>query len=594
MKEKRSSFLRLWGYLKTYRYAVIFATLLKILSVVMSVVEPYILGLAITELTANLTDMMKGVPGAQINASYVGWVMIIYLFRGVLYELGSFFSNYYMTNAVQSTIEDMRNDLSEKINRIPVSYFDKHQFGDLLGRFTSDVETVSNALQQSFLQIVNAIFTLILVIAMVLYLNLTLGLIVIGSIPITFFGAQFIMKKSQPYFKQQADALGALNGFVQENLSGFNVLKLYVREESSQEDFREITQRLQKVGFKANFISGLMMPVLNAISDLTYLLVALVGALQVLAGRLTVGNMQAYVQYVWQINQPIQNLSQLASTLQSAKSSLDRVFQVLDEPDEVLGKNEALKKDLTGQVSFNHVDFQYVENKPLIRDFNLEVNPGEMVAIVGPTGAGKTTLINLLMRFYDVTKGSITVDGYDIRDLSRQDYRKQFGMVLQDAWLYEGTIKENLRFGNLDATDEEIVTAAKAANVDHFIRTLPGGYNMEMNQESSNISLGQKQLLTIARALLADPKILILDEATSSVDTRLELLIQKAMKNLMKGRTSFVIAHRLSTIQEADKILVLKEGQIIEQGNHESLLASKGFYYELYTSQFSKKEEAGS
>ena len=594
MKEKRSSFLRLWGYLKTYRYAVIFATLLKILSVVMSVVEPYILGLAITELTANLTDMMKGVPGAQINASYVGWVMIIYLFRGVLYELGSFFSNYYMTNAVQSTIEDMRNDLSEKINRIPVSYFDKHQFGDLLGRFTSDVETVSNALQQSFLQIVNAIFTLILVIAMVLYLNLTLGLIVIGSIPITFFGAQFIMKKSQPYFKQQADALGALNGFVQENLSGFNVLKLYVREESSQEDFREITRRLQKVGFKANFISGLMMPVLNAISDLTYLLVALVGALQVLAGRLTVGNMQAYVQYVWQINQPIQNLSQLASTLQSAESSLDRVFQVLDEPDEVLGKNEALKKDLTGQVSFNHVDFQYVENKPLIRDFNLEVNPGEMVAIVGPTGAGKTTLINLLMRFYDVTKGSITVDGYDIRDLSRQDYRKQFGMVLQDAWLYEGTIKENLRFGNLDATDEEIVTAAKAANVDHFIRTLPGGYNMEMNQESSNISLGQKQLLTIARALLADPKILILDEATSSVDTRLELLIQKAMKNLMKGRTSFVIAHRLSTIQEADKILVLKEGQIIEQGNHESLLASKGFYYELYTSQFSKKEEAGS
>lgn len=594
MKEKRSSFVRLWGYLKTYRYAVIFATLLKILSVVMSVVEPYILGLAITELTANLTDMMKGVPGAQINASYVGWVMIIYLFRGVLYELGSYFSNYYMTNAVQSTIEDMRNDLSEKINRIPVSYFDKHQFGDLLGRFTSDVETVSNALQQSFLQIVNAIFTLILVIAMVLYLNLTLGLIVIGSIPITFFGAQFIMKKSQPYFKQQADALGALNGFVQENLSGFNVLKLYVREESSQEDFRKITRRLQKVGFKANFISGLMMPVLNAISDLTYLLVALVGALQVLAGRLTVGNMQAYVQYVWQINQPIQNFSQLASTLQSAKSSLDRVFQVLDEPDEVLGKNEALKKDLTGQVSFNHVDFQYVENKPLIRDFNLEVNPGEMVAIVGPTGAGKTTLINLLMRFYDVTKGSITVDGYDIRDLSRQDYRKQFGMVLQDAWLYEGTIKENLRFGNLDATDEEIVTAAKAANVDHFIRTLPGGYNMEMNQESSNISLGQKQLLTIARALLADPKILILDEATSSVDTRLELLIQKAMKNLMKGRTSFVIAHRLSTIQEADKILVLKEGQIIEQGNHESLLASKGFYYELYTSQFSKKEEVGS
>lgn len=592
MKEKRSSFVRLWGYLRSYRFAVIFATLLKILSVIMSVIEPYILGLAITELTANLTDMARGVAGAEINAGYVGWVMVVYLFRGVLYELGSYYSNYFMTNAVQSMIEDMRNDLSEKINRIPVSYFDQHQFGDLLGRFTSDVETVSNALQQSFLQIVNAIFTLSLVIAMVLYLNLTLGLIVIASIPITFFGAQLIMKKSQPYFKEQADVLGALNGFVQENLSGFNVLKLYVREESSQEEFRDITRRLQQVGFKANFISGLMMPVLNAISDLTYLLVAVIGAIQVLAGRLTVGNMQAFVQYVWQINQPIQNLSQLAGTLQSAKSSLDRVFQVLDEPDEVLGKNESLDKELTGQVSFNHVDFQYVEDKPLIRDFNLEVNPGEMVAIVGPTGAGKTTLINLLMRFYDVTKGAITVDGHDIRDLSRQDYRKQFGMVLQDAWLYEGTIKENLRFGNLDATDEEIVAAAKAANVDHFIRTLPGGYNMEMNQESSNISLGQKQLLTIARALLADPKILILDEATSSVDTRLELLIQKAMKNLMKGRTSFVIAHRLSTIQEADKILVLKEGQIIEQGNHESLLAAQGFYYDLYMSQFSKKEEA--
>ena len=592
MKEKRSSFVRLWGYLRSYRFAVIFATLLKILSVVMSVIEPYILGLAITELTANLTDMAREVAGAQINAGYVGWVMIVYLFRGVLYELGSYYSNYFMTNAVQSMIEDMRNDLSKKINRIPVSYFDQHQFGDLLGRFTSDVETVSNALQQSFLQIVNAIFTLSLVIAMVLYLNLTLGLIVIASIPITFFGAQFIMKKSQPYFKEQADVLGALNGFVQENLSGFNVLKLYVREESSQEEFRDITRRLQQVGFKANFISGLMMPVLNAISDLTYLLVAVIGAIQVLAGRLTVGNMQAFVQYVWQINQPIQNLSQLAGTLQSAKSSLDRVFQVLDEPDEVLGKNESLDRELTGQVSFNHVDFQYVEDKPLIRDFNLEVNPGEMVAIVGPTGAGKTTLINLLMRFYDVTKGAITVDGHDIRDLSRQDYRKQFGMVLQDAWLYEGTIKENLRFGNLDATDEEIVAAAKAANVDHFIRTLPGGYNMEMNQESSNISLGQKQLLTIARALLANPKILILDEATSSVDTRLELLIQKAMKNLMKGRTSFVIAHRLSTIQEADKILVLKEGQIIEQGNHESLLAAQGFYHDLYMSQFSKKEEA--
>ncbi|RSI06023.1 putative ABC transporter ATP-binding protein [Streptococcus sanguinis] len=586
-----SSFARLWSYLKVYKFAVAFAIFLKILSVVMSVVEPFVLGLAITELTNNLLDMAKGVAGAQINVSYVGWVMVLYFVRAIIYEIGSYYSNYFMTNAVQATIRDLRNELSHKINRIPVSYFDKHQFGDLLGRFTSDVEAVSNALQQSFLQVINAVFTLILVIVMVLVLNLQLGVIVVISIPITYLSARFIVKKSQSYFKQQADVLGAMNGFVQENLTGFNILKLYVREESSQEDFRQITQKLQKVGFKASFISGLMMPVLNVISDLTYLLLALLGGLQVIAGRLTVGNMQAFVQYVWQINQPIQNLTQLAGQLQSAKSSLDRIFQVLDEADEVNDRTEKLDQDLTGQVSFKDVDFQYVADKPLIRNFNLEVKPGEMVAIVGPTGAGKTTLINLLMRFYDVSKGAITVDGHDIRHLSRQDYRKQFGMVLQDAWLYEGTIKENLRFGNLQATDEEIVEAAKAANVDHFIRTLPGGYNMEMNQESSNISLGQKQLLTIARALLANPKILILDEATSSVDTRLELLIQKAMKTLMQGRTSFVIAHRLSTIQEADKILVLKDGQIIEQGNHESLLADKGFYYDLYQSQFSKKAE---
>lgn len=590
MKEK-NSFLRLWGYLQTYRLPLYLAIFLKIVSVVMSVLEPFVLGLAITELTKNLLDMARGVAGAQINVSYVAWIMALYLLRGLFYELGAYYSNYFMTNAVQRTVQDMRNELSDKINRIPVSYFDRHQFGDLLGRFTNDVETVSNALQQSFLQVVNAVLTLVLVIGMVLYLNLLLGLIVVVSIPLTYFAARVIMNRSQPYFKKQADALGAMNGFVQEHLTGFNVLKLYGREEHSVQDFQNITQNLQEVGFKASFISGLMLPVLNALSDLTYLSVAVLGGLQVLAGRLTIGNMQAFVQYVWQVNQPIQNLTQLAGQLQSAQSSLDRVFQVLDEPDEVLGENRALTQDLTGQVSFKDVEFQYVADKPLIRNFNLEVNPGEMVAIVGPTGAGKTTLINLLMRFYDVTAGSISVDGMDIRDLSRQDYRKQFGMVLQDAWLYEGTIKENLRFGNLDATDEEIVAAAQAANVDHFIRTLPGGYNMEMNQESSNISLGQKQLLTIARALLADPKILILDEATSSVDTRLELLIQKAMKNLMKGRTSFVIAHRLSTIQEADKILVLKDGHIIEQGNHESLLADKGFYHDLYMSQFSKKED---
>lgn len=587
---KRNVFLRLWDYLQQYKGALFLAIFLKVFSSVMSVLEPFILGLAITELTANLLDMAHGVVGAHINISYIAMILALYFLRGLGYQLGSYWSNYFMTDAVQKSIHDLRRDLSEKINKIPVSYFDSQQFGNVLGRFTSDVETVSNALQQSFLQIINAFLTIFLVICMVLYLNWRLALVVILIIPITYISAQFILKKSQPYFKKQADALGDMNGFVQENLTGFNVIKLYGREEISSEEFREITQNLQEVGFKASFISGIMMPVLSAISDMAYLIVAVLGALQVLSGNLTVGNMQAFVQYVWQVSQPVQTITQLASILQSAKSSLDRIFEVLDEPEEVADVTEHLTHDLTGQVSFENVSFQYVADKPLIQNFNLDVKPGEMVAIVGPTGAGKTTLINLLMRFYDVTSGSIKIDGHDIRNLSRQEYRKQFGMVLQDAWLYEASIKENLRFGNLDATDEEVVEAAKAANVDHFIRTLPGGYNMEMNQESSNVSLGQKQLLTIARALLADPKILILDEATSSVDTRLELLIQKAMAKLMEGRTSFVIAHRLSTIQEADKILVLNNGQIIEQGNHESLLAAKGFYYDLYNSQFAKSK----
>ena len=382
-----SSFGRLWSYLQAYRFPLYLAIFLKIVSVIMSVLEPVVIGLAITELTKNTLAIIKGVEGAHINVSYVGLVLVVYLLRGLIYELAAYYSNYFMTNAVQATVQDMRNEMTEKINRTSVSYFDKHQFGDLLGRFTSDVETVSNALQQSFLQVVNAVFTLALVIGTVLYLNLQLGAIVVITIPITFFGARYIMSKSQPYFKQQADALGTLNGFVQENLTGFNVLKLFGREDRSLDDFKEITEDLQKVGFKANFISGLMMPVLNGLSDLTYLIVAVLGGLQVLAGRLTIGNMQAFVQYVWQINQPIQNLTQLAGQLQSAKSSLDRIFQLMDEPDEANDATEVLDGDLTGQVSFKHVDFQYVADKPLIRDFNLEVNPGEMVdeSLMGTT-----------------------------------------------------------------------------------------------------------------------------------------------------------------------------------------------------------------
>ncbi|MCK1247472.1 ABC transporter ATP-binding protein/permease [Streptococcus uberis] len=584
--KSRHVFMRLWFYLKPYKMSILLAFFLKVLSVVMSVLEPFVLGLAITEIGNNLIAIAKGVEGASMNYSYIAAILALYFVRALFFEIGSFGANYFMTKAVQASIKDLRSALSQKINKIPISYFDKHQFGDLLGRFTSDVDSVSNALQQSFLQMVNAILTIVLALAMTFYIDSGLSLILLLAVPLIYFSSQFVLKRSQPYFKEQAKVLGEMNAFVQERLTGFTVLKLYGREETSINEFHDITNKLEKVGFKASFISGLMMPVLHFISDFVYLVIALVAGLKVLAGKLTIGNMQAFVQYTWQISQPIQTMTQLAPMIQSAKSSLERIFDVLDEADDLSMEKFVLTKPLSGQVSFKNVNFSYRANQELIKDFNLEVSPGEMVAIVGPTGAGKTTLINLLMRFYDVTSGSITVDGYDIRDLSRKDYRRQFGMVLQDAWLFGASIKENLQFGNLEASDTDIIDAAKTANVDHFIRTLPGGYDMVINQESSNISLGQKQLLTIARALLANPKILILDEATSSVDTRLELLIQKAMKVLMQGRTSFVIAHRLSTIQEADKILVLKDGRIIEQGNHQSLLEQNGFYSELYHSQF--------
>lgn len=584
--KSRHVFMRLWFYLKPYKMSILLAFFLKVLSVVMSVLEPFVLGLAITEIGNNLIAIAKGVEGASMNYSYIAAILALYFVRALFFEIGSFGANYFMTKAVQASIKDLRSALSQKINKIPISYFDKHQFGDLLGRFTSDVDSVSNALQQSFLQMVNAILTIVLALAMTFYIDSGLSLILLIAVPLIYFSSQFVLKRSQPYFKEQAKVLGEMNAFVQERLTGFTVLKLYGREETSINEFHDITNKLEKVGFKASFISGLMMPVLHFISDSVYLVIALVAGLKVLAGKLTIGNMQAFVQYTWQISQPIQTMTQLAPMIQSAKSSLERIFDVLDEADDLSMEKFVLTKPLSGQVSFKNVNFSYRANQELIKDFNLEVSPGEMVAIVGPTGAGKTTLINLLMRFYDVTSGSITVDGYDIRDLSRKDYRRQFGMVLQDAWLFGASIKENLQFGNLEASDTDIIDAAKTANVDHFIRTLPGGYDMVINQESSNISLGQKQLLTIARALLANPKILILDEATSSVDTRLELLIQKAMKVLMQGRTSFVIAHRLSTIQEADKILVLKDGRIIEQGNHQSLLEQNGFYSELYHSQF--------
>ena len=580
------SFKRIWPYMKNYKTRIFSSLFLVFTQVITNVLEPFIFGLIITEISSNVIDMIKGIPGAGLNYRYIYMIIIIYFIRGLINQTSAFGSNYFMTEAVQKMTFDLRSDITKKMNRLPVSYFDGHQFGNILNRITNDIDTIANAFQVSLLQIFNAILQLIFVVLMMLWIQWQFALIMVVVIPLSGYIAKFIIGKSQTHFKEQADVLGRMNGFVQENLTGFNEIKLYGREHHSTEEFRTITDKLNQVGFKASFTSGLIRPLITFVSHSAYVVIALFGGLLTLSGRMTIGNLQAFTQYVWQVNQPMQMLSQLSGLIQSSAASINRVFEIIDQEEEVFNHSDTLNDSVTGEVSFKDVSFSYDEKTPLIQGFDVDVSPGETIAIVGPTGAGKTTMINLLMRFYDVNEGKIMIDGMDVRSLPRQQYRSQFGMVLQDTWLFEGTIKENLRFGNLNATEEEIIEAARVTNVDHFIRTLPGGYDMQLNQESSNISQGQKQLLTIARALLSDPKILILDEATSSVDTRLEILIQKAMDRLMEGRTSFVIAHRLSTIQDADRILVMENGQIIEQGNHEELLKQGGFYNQLYQSQF--------
>lgn len=580
------SFKRIWPYMYNYKGRLFFSLFLVFLQVITNVLEPFIFGLIITEISSNVIDMASGVAGAGLNYSYIYKMILVYIIRGLINHSSAFGSNYYMTEAVQKMTFDLRTDITAKLNRLPVSYFDSQQFGDILNRITNDVETITNAFQISLLQVVNGILQLTFVVLMMLYIQWQFALIMLVVIPLSGYIAQIILKKSQPHYQDMADILGRMNGFVQENLTGFDEIKLYGQENKSNEEFRIITDRITEVGFKASFISGLIRPLITFISHVAYVVIALLGGLLTLTGKMTIGNLQAFTQYVWQVNQPMQMISQLSGLIQAATAAVNRVYELLNEEEEDNKYTQTIDTPVTGQVSFDNVSFSYLPDKPLVEDFDVDVAAGETIAIVGPTGAGKTTMINLLMRFYDVNKGKITVDGMDIKSLSRKEYRSLFGMVLQDTWLFEGTIKENLRFGNLDATDEEIIEAAKVTNVDHFIRTLPDGYDMEMNQEASNISSGQKQLLTIARALLSDPKILILDEATSSVDTRLEILIQKAMDRLMEDRTSFVIAHRLSTIQDADRILVMDQGQIIEQGTHDELLAQEGFYSNLYQSQF--------
>ncbi|UJF16690.1 ABC transporter ATP-binding protein/permease [Jeotgalibaca sp. MA1X17-3] len=591
MIKEKNELLRLWKYLNVYKIQFFSALFLTIVMSIVSVLEPYVLGLAITELGNNVADMLKNIPGAGINYEYLFKILVIYFVRALIFQFTTYYSQILMANVVQNSMRDLRRDLDNKLNHVPISYFDSHPFGDILSRVTNDVDSVSNALQQSLLQIINAFLGISFALFMLIFISWKLAVIAIFMIPIAYLISRKVSQISQPHFRRQAKYLGLLNAFVQESLTGFSVIKLYGKEEDSVEEFQSINESLRESGFKAAFISGMMNPLTAVVSNAGYIVVAVLGILEVIAGKITLGNVQAAAQYVWQINQPISVITQLSAVIQAATASTQRIFEFLDEEELVQQEAVSLPKEIHGDVTFENVCFSYSENQPLIKNFNVHVKSGETVAIVGPTGAGKTTMINLLMRFYDVESGAIKLDGHDIRNFTRADYRSQFGMVLQDAWLYQDTIQENIRFGNLEASDEEVREAARAANVDHFIQTLGEGYETTINQEASNISLGQKQLLTIARTFIADPKILILDEATSSVDTRLEVLIQKAMEKIMKGRTSFVIAHRLSTIRDADLILVMDKGEIIEQGTHDNLISQNGFYYELYNSQFQSDSE---
>ena len=581
-----SALKRLANYLKPYRIGFYFVLFFTVATVAFNGLLPYVSGLPTSEIARNVSQ------GEAINFAYINQTLIWILLIGLGYAISQLSAGILITNVVQSAMKDLRHDLESKINRLPVSYFDKNQQGNILSRVTNDVDAVSGAMQQALIGIVNAILSILIAISMMFYINPVMALLAMVMIPISMIISKLIVNKSQPDFNQMQNALGEMNGYVQESMTGFSILKVYGREQAALEGFKKTNRKLQYYGFRSAFISGLMMPLVQLTAYLAYVVIAVVGSFYVISGVIVLGQLQAFIQYIWQVSQPMGNITQLSGVLQSASASAKRVFEILDELEEIENEvDEALPEVFHGEVTFEHVDFAYSPDKPLIKDLNFTVKAGQTVAIVGPTGAGKTTLINLLMRFYDVNAGAIKIDGVDTKKMARSDVRSLFGMVLQDAWLYEGTIADNIRFGKLAATDYEVVDAAKTANVDHFIRTMPEGYEMFINSEGDNISLGQKQLMTIARAVISNPKILILDEATSSVDTRLEALIQKAMDKVMEGRTSFVIAHRLSTIRDADLILVMDKGSIIEQGNHQTLLAKGGFYADLYNSQFSEEAE---
>ncbi|QUI24606.1 ABC transporter ATP-binding protein [Vallitalea pronyensis] len=591
-KNFKGTLKRLLGYLKYQRVKLMIVVLFTILGTLFTVVAPKILGNATTILYEGYLALRNGVQD-PIDFQAIGNVLILLVGLYVISAIFNYIRQYIMVNVTQKTIFNIRQEVSEKLERLPLRYYDAYTHGEILSRVTNDIDNMSNALQQSVTQLISAVITILGVLVMMLSISPLMTLIALVTLPLSVFITKGVAKRSQAYFKSQQKNIGALNGHVEEMYTGHKIVKAFGYEEKAMERFDAINEELYEAGWKAQFISGIIMPMMTFVNNLGYVFVCITGGILMIRNAIKLGDIQAFIQYSRQFSQPIVQTANMANIIQSTIASAERVFELLDEEEEIPDTSIPSQiNEPKGNVAFKEVDFGYKKEVPLINNMQLDVHAGQTVAIVGPTGAGKTTLVNLLMRFYELDSGKITVDGTDITKLKRSHLRQLFGMVLQDTWLFNGTIGENIAYGNMDATEQEIIDAAKAAHADHFIRTLPDGYDTILNEEASNISQGQKQLLTIARAILADPAILILDEATSSVDTRTEVYIQKAMQTLMKGRTSFVIAHRLSTIRDADVILVMNEGDIIEKGTHQGLIAQNGFYAELYNSQFMGSKES--
>jgi len=588
-KDFKGSMKKLFGYMGRYKFRFILMFIFAVAGTAFNIAGPKILGKATTELFNGLVAKVNGTGG--IDFSKIGMILLWTLGLYVASACFSLIQGFVMTGISNDVTYNLRKDISKKINRLPMNYFESRTNGEILSRVTNDVDTLQMSINQSMTQLITSVTTLIGVFIMMLSINVWMTLAAVLILPVSMLIINKVMKHSQKYFQAQQEYLGKVNGQVEENFGGHDVVRVFNKEQDALKEFEHDNQKLYESAWKSQFFSGMMMPIMQFVGNLGYVMVALLGGLFAIKGTIEVGDIQSFFQYIRNFTQPIQQIAQVTNLLQSSAAASERVFEFLEEPEEELQpENPDSIEGLEGNVQFEHVRFGYNPDKIIVNDFSADVHDGQKIAIVGPTGAGKTTIVKLLMRFYDVNGGSIKVDGHDIRNFNRSNLREMFGMVLQDTWLFSGTIMENIRYGRLDATDEEVIAAAKAAHIHNFIMQQPGGYQMVLDEETSNVSQGQKQLLTIARAILADNKILILDEATSSVDTRTEMQIQKAMDNLMKGRTSFVIAHRLSTIKDADLILVMKDGDIIEQGNHEELLARKGFYADLYNSQFEKKE----